>query len=448
VASGEIDRLMVLMPPGYAKSLYCSVLFPAWFLAQDSYIDVIGASHASSLAEELSGKIQDEIRRNSSILGYGLMTQSVERWKTTNSGVYRAAGVGGSITGRRSNLTIIDDPIKGAAEAESLTIREGVWNWYQAEVYTRKKAGTKNRIIVIQTRWNQDDLAGRLLEAAKSGGDQWTVLRFPAICDSADDPLGRRIGEALWPEYEDEATLATVRANVGPYVWGALYQQDPQPRGSSFFNIDDLLVGGQPVPMPDKCDTVFAVIDTAIKSGTQHNATAVTYCSYNSLTKPTTTLILDWDIVQIEGAAQADWLPSVFARLEELARQCGARRGAAGAMIEDKATGTVLLQQAANLRAQGVHSPAWAIDSKLTSLGKDERAIAAQPYVIAQGIKITDEAWNKTKVHKGRSANHLVTQVSGFRIGSKATDGLDLLDTFCYAVSIGHGTASGERRGI
>ena len=87
-------------------------------------------------------------------------------------------------------------------------------------------------------------------------------------------------------------------------------------------------------------------------------------------------------------------------------------------MIEDKATGTVLLQQAANLRAQGVHSPAWAIDSKLTSLGKDERAIAAQPYVIAQGIKITDEAWNKTKVHKGRSANdsrnhHVVTAQNG-----------------------------------
>ncbi|MHB2029864.1 MAG: hypothetical protein ACYCPT_13780, partial [Acidimicrobiales bacterium] len=143
------------------------------------------------------------------------------------------------------------------------------------------------------------------------------------------------------------------------------------------------------------------------------------------------------------GAAQEAWLPSVFVRCEELARQCGARKGSAGALIEDKATGTVLLQQAKN---KGW--PAYAIDSKLTAMGKEERAIAASPYVVAGDIKITREAIDKVKVHKGRSANHLIAQVTNFRLGSKETDGLDLLDCFCYGVTVTRGTGTGKRKGI
>ena len=218
--------------------------------------------------------------------------------------------------------------------------------------------------------------------------------------------------------------------------------------GVSFFPIDKLLVDGKPVPMPDKCDVVGCIIDTAIKSGQEHNATAVTYFAYNRFIDQPRTLILDYDIQQIEGADQAEWLPSVFARCEELARRCGARQGSAGALIEDKATGTVLLQQAANLRAKGINSPAYPIDSKLTAMGKDERAIAASPYVYAGNVAITEHAFNKTMVHKRISANHFLKQVTSFRIGSKDKDGKDLLDTFCYAVLMTNGTNSGERRGI
>jgi phage terminase large subunit-like protein len=212
--------------------------------------------------------------------------------------------------------------------------------------------------------------------------------------------------------------------------------------GVAFFPIESLLVNGAPVPMPTKCDTILAIIDTAIKSGQEHDSTAVTYVSYNSLTKPCT-IILDWDLQQIEGAAQEAWLLSIYQRCEQLARQCGARRGSSGALIEDKATGTVLIQQAKNKGHQ-----ARAIDSKLTSMGKDERAIAASPYVYGGDVKIADEAFNKTKVHKRVSANHLIKQVTNFRIGAKDDAADDALDTFCYAVLMTRGTSSGERKGI
>ncbi len=219
--------------------------------------------------------------------------------------------------------------------------------------------------------------------------------------------------------------------------------------GLSFFELRWLLVDDAPVPTPTRCDAVFAVIDTAIKTGVEHNSTAVAWYSYNSLTKPISTLILDWDLVQIEGADQAAWLPSVHARGEELARQCGARRGYAGAMIEDKATGTVLIQQSQNqAQREGKRSLAHAIDSKLTAMGKEERAIAAAPYVIAGSVKFTQAAFEKTKVHKGKSANHFISQVTEFRLGSKQKDGLDLLDVFCYGVLITCGTNAGERKGI
>ena len=212
--------------------------------------------------------------------------------------------------------------------------------------------------------------------------------------------------------------------------------------GVAFFTMDALLVDGAPVPMPDRCDTVFATMDTAIKSGLEHDATGAVFWAYNSLANPCLH-ILDWDILQIEGAALEGWLPSVFARLEELSRECGARRGSIGVMIEDKASGTVLLQQARNSGW-----PAYPIESKLTSMGKNERAIAASPYVYRGDIKITDTAFHKTKVHKGRSANHLIAQITSFRIGSQDGASDDLLDCLCYGIAMGRGTNAGTRRGI
>ena len=208
--------------------------------------------------------------------------------------------------------------------------------------------------------------------------------------------------------------------------------------GVAFFSRDKLLNQGQPVPHPKTCESVFAVIDTASKTGTEHDATAVTFFAVN---RPGQfpLVILDWDIVQIEGATLETWLPSVFSRLESLALGCRARLGSLGAWIEDKNSGTILLQQANRRRL-----PARAIDSKLTALGKDERAINVSGYIHRENVKYSAHAFNKVTTYKHNSRNHLLDQVEHFRVGDKKSDREDdLLDTFCYGVAIALGNRDG-----
>ena len=208
--------------------------------------------------------------------------------------------------------------------------------------------------------------------------------------------------------------------------------------GVAFFSREKLLKDGQPLPYPKRCDSVFAVIDTASKTGTDNDATAVTFFAMDKI-GPIPLFILDWDTTQIEGALLETWLPAVFQRLEDLAQICGARYGSVGAFIEDKNSGTILLQQAAR---KGW--PAHAIESKLTAMGKDERAISVSGYIYQGKVKYTDYAFNKITKYKRRSRNHLVDQIENFRIGDKDNKREDdLLDTFCYGIALSLGDDKG-----
>jgi len=238
VARGENDRLMVFMPPGSAKSTYSSVLFPAWYLAQRPRLNVIGASHTATLAETFSRRVQGQIREHGRMLGYGLATEAVERWEATNHGEYRAVGVGGPIAGIRADLAIIDDPVKSRADAESETLRERTWNWFNADLRTRLKPG--GAIALIMTRWHEDDLAGRLLQVEP---ERWRVIKLPAFATANDDPLGRELGAPLWgdDDYGYGAELAekreTYERSGAMRDWQALYQQDPRPGEGSLFRV-------------------------------------------------------------------------------------------------------------------------------------------------------------------------------------------------------------------
>lgn len=236
VTRGEIDRLAIFMPPGSAKSTYTSALFPPWYLAQNPDKSVIAASHTAELAERWGRRVRNLVAEHGPRLGFAIAAdnQAAGRWGTDKGGEYYAAGVGGSITGRRADLAVIDDPVRSREDAESETVREKVWDWYRADLITRLKPGAA--VVLVQTRWHEDDLAGRILaaEGDKRDGGQWEVIRLPALAELLD-PLGRAPGDALWPEWEGVEQLERKRQIIGPRDWSALYQQRPTAEDGTYF---------------------------------------------------------------------------------------------------------------------------------------------------------------------------------------------------------------------
>ena len=297
------------------------------------------------------------------------------------------------------------------------------------------------------------DFNGEALVCSNSNGKDpdnffYTICTDPRYgfkeyhATTLDNPLlpKRLRGESdsAWAERRAQV-LADLKRDNDPLVYAQEYLAEfVDWSGVAFFAREKLLVNGQPVAYPKHCDIVFAVIDTASKTGTENDGTAVTFFARDPH-GAIPLVILDWDIVQIEGALLETWLPSVFERLEELMRLCRARRGSPGALIEDKDSGTILLQQAAN-RGMPVH----AIESKLTAMGKDERAFSVSGYVHQGKVKYTEHAFNKTVVYKQKLRNHLVDQVERFRIGDKDRKREDdLLDTFCYGIALSLGNNKG-----
>ena len=230
VADGDCDRLMVLMPPGSAKSTYASVIFPTWWLATRGRGNIVAACHTESLAAHFGRRVRGMlVEHGAAEAGLARDDRAAIRFATKSGGSYFATGVRGPLMGRRADLIVIDDPIKSQAEADSAACREALWDWYRADLTTRLSPG--GRIVLAMTRWHEDDLAGRL----QASGDAWRVLRLPAIAE-ADDPY-REPGAALWPAWEGIDALARKRLTVGPRAWAALYQQRPQSDLDALFKV-------------------------------------------------------------------------------------------------------------------------------------------------------------------------------------------------------------------
>ena len=244
VERGEIARLMLFEPPGHAKSTYASHLFPGQYLGRNPRRSIIAASHTAQLATRFGRRVRNLFNSPDwPFPGVALASdsQAADQWETVQGGEYFAVGVGGAVTGRRADLAIIDDPIKGRKDADSDTVRENLWEWYRADLHNRLKPGAA--IILIQTRWHEDDLAGRILPVDYDGstgwvvgqdGEAWFVVSLPALAES-NDPLGRVIGEPLWPEWIGLDQLEAERQVQGPRNWSALYQQSPAPEGGLYF---------------------------------------------------------------------------------------------------------------------------------------------------------------------------------------------------------------------
>lgn len=222
-------RLIISMPPQEGKSQRTSRRFPLWALTQDPDLRIAIASYEAGVARRWGRAIRDDITTHTRALGLRVREDlsAQHEWQLArhDGGVF-TAGVGGALTGRPVDLLIIDDPIKGREEADSPTYRERAWDWWQETAATRLAPGAP--VILILTRWHEDDLAGRLLAA--EDGHLWKVISIPAQAEADDDPLGRAVGEfMLSARGRTDAQWQAIKTRSTARTWAALYQQRPAP---------------------------------------------------------------------------------------------------------------------------------------------------------------------------------------------------------------------------
>ena len=276
VVAGKSPRLMLLVPPRGGKSEISSVRFPAWALGKYPHLEMMNIGYNLDLPLEFSRQVRDQLndkyyRKVFPDTEINPQNRSAESWKTTKRGGLTVAGVGGPITGKGADILIVDDPIKNMEEADSFTIREKLEQWFFSTAYTRLSPG--GGVLVIQTWWHFDDLAGRLLQHMEDKkGDVYEVIRYPAIAEEyeyrdvdtreiireseeIEDALDlglellREPGEALHPERYPITELERIRDNQPERIWNALYQQSPVPDTGSYFTEDQIqLINSLPDP--------------------------------------------------------------------------------------------------------------------------------------------------------------------------------------------------------
>lgn len=239
-------RVMLFMPPGSAKSTYATVVFPTWFMGKYPSKNIICASYGSDLAAKFGRKSRSIARsaKFEAIMGCKLVedNRAADDWSLTNKSTYMAGGILSGIMGNRADGLLIDDPIKGREAADSPTIRDKTWEEYKSSLLTRIKPNGWQAII--QTRWHEDDLSGRILPKNYDGesgwvegrdGAWWYVVCIQAQCERDDDPLGRSVGDWLWKQWFTPDFWVQTKRTQGSRNWDALYQQKPKPADGGIF---------------------------------------------------------------------------------------------------------------------------------------------------------------------------------------------------------------------
>lgn len=384
MVSGDIKRLMVFMPPRNGKSELGSRRFPAYLLGKDPNAQIISASYSADLASRMNRDVQriidseeyHDVFPETTLNGSNVRTVAKGSYLRNsdtfeivgNEGVYKSAGVNGAFTGMGLTFGIIDDPFKNRKEAESKTIRNGVWDWYTSTFYTRLEKDA--RILIILTRWHEDDLAGRLLKQAKEDpeAEQWTVINYPAIAEEPiDDSDPREIGDPLWPNKYDKQDLNRIKKAIGTYEWSALYQQKPSPSAGNILNRGWWQFYKQ---APERFDEIIQSWDCAFKDNDDS----------------------DYVVGQVWGRKGADKylldqvrdrmdLPATITAVRSLSAKWPRARAK---LIEDKANGPAVIQMLK-------HEISGLIPVNPQG-GKIARAYAASPDVEAGNVYLPDSS--------------------------------------------------------
>lgn len=326
VDGDECDILVVEVSVRHGKSWLCSVASPGWYLSRFPTRYVGLASYESDFAATWGRRARTHMASAAAEFGLALdrTSSAASRWDLilpdgkVGGGMW-TAGAGGPIEGKGYHLGIIDDPIKNREEADSQERRDKIWEWWESTFLPRGEPG--NKIIIVMSRWHEDDLIGRL--KADPGGKRVRTVRMPALAEDNDE-LGREPGEALCPDRYDETALEQLRESVGTWTWAARYQQRPQPAGGGTFKVDDfryytLRDDGQIVlDHGDRRELVnlddcyrFATADIAF---TRNKRSDWTVCAHWAATPSGDLILRDLDRVQIEGPDHLPLLERAWSR--------------------------------------------------------------------------------------------------------------------------------------
>ena len=322
---GDIFRLMISIPPGHGKSTLVDLFYAAWILGNHPDSRVMLVSHSEKFASEWGLKVRRVMERYGPEL-FGLELDPESRAKDLwhikgHPGQMVSVGVGGPITGRRVEFLLIDDPVPNAEAAYSLVQRDNVYDWLMTTALTRLEPDGK--VVLVMTRWHEDDVVGRILRNAESGGPKWEYLKLPALAET-DDPLGRRAGEALCPERWDEQALAAIKAELASSVFSAMYQQNPIDRERSIFHEDWFEERYGDLP---EDPTVVVAVDAAFKEGVQNSYSVIAVWAgdgrYFYLLDVWRRRVGFPDLIR---AVQDVYIEAAGARLQECDRTCRRRR--------------------------------------------------------------------------------------------------------------------------
>lgn len=245
--AGRIRRLIINLPPRHGKTELASKKFVAWFVGRHPELSVIFGTYNEKFSQDIGRAVRDVIQSPpyAQVFPQAVLktdSQASDRLELTAGGILAFVGRGGTTTGRGGDLLVIDDPIKDRQEADSPTIRDSLWLWFTQVIASRLMDET-GRIMLIQTRWHQDDLIGRLTDPHNSYYDpdearEWHIIDLPALAfDDGKDPLRRETGDPLWPGRFGKTYLESLqrRDHRG---FSALYQGRPSPAGGTFFSVD------------------------------------------------------------------------------------------------------------------------------------------------------------------------------------------------------------------
>jgi predicted phage terminase large subunit-like protein len=259
----EKRGLMVFMPPRHGKTFTGSIYTPSWYVSLYPSRSVLLASYEADFARGWGRKARDVTERwGPELFGISVRGDShaADRWEIAkHGGGMQTGGIGGPFSGKPAHLGIIDDPVKNAEEAMSATVQEKHWDWYVSVWQTRREPGWSS--LYIATRWNENDLAGKIL---RSEGEDWDVLRLPALAEE-NDPIGREVGEALWPERYSREYLEKLR-DRNAYWFRCMYQGDPRPREGGMFG-EWTIVDLDSVPQPEMIARYWDLASTAKRRG-------------------------------------------------------------------------------------------------------------------------------------------------------------------------------------